>query len=383
MRQGFPQAALLLLGWVMGIGTGAAATLAAGATPGVVKSVFGKTPDGTEVALYTFRNSHGMEVSITPWGATVTAIRVPDRQGKAADVVLGFDSLAGYLGTDPYFGASIGRYGNRIAKGSFKLDGNTYTLARNDGENHLHGGKQGFDKRLWTARELPKPAAGLELRYVSADGEEGYPGALSVTVTYTLTETNELRIDYRATTDKPTVLNLTNHSYFNLAGGGDVLGHQVQINASRFTPVDSGLIPTGELRGVKGTPFDFTAPHAIGERINASDEQLRFGKGYDHNWVLDGASGAIRLAARVSEPTSGRVMEVLTTEPALQLYTGNFLDGSVHGKGGRAYAYRGAMCLESQHYPDSPNHPAFPTTTLRPGQTYSSTTIYRFSTAPQ
>jgi aldose 1-epimerase len=360
------------------VATGAAVSATAPGT--IVKSAFGTTQNGAEVALYTLKNAKGMAVSITPWGATVVSIRVPDRSGHMDDVVLGFDSLAGYLGNSPYFGAAIGRYGNRIGKGTFALNGKTYTLARNNGENHLHGGNLGFDKRLWTARELPLPAHGLELRYSSPDGEEGYPGTLAATVTYTLTDANELRINYRATTDQPTVVNLTNHSYFNLAGGGDVLAHRVQINAARFTPIDAGLIPTGELRSVKGTPFDFTTAHAIGERIDANDEQIRFGKGYDHNWVLDGVSGTLRLVARVSEPKSGRVLEVLTTEPGLQFYTGNFLDGTVRGKGGKAYAHRTALCLETQHFPDSPNQPAFPSTTLRPGQTYESTTVYRFST---
>ena len=357
----------------------AAGTGSAAAAGSVAKSAFGKAKSGDAVDLYTLKNASGMEVAITPWGATVVSIRVPDRSGAFADVVHGFDSLEGYLGNNPYFGATIGRYGNRIGKGVFMLDGRSYALARNNDGNHLHGGLAGFDKKLWKAHEVPGKTA-LELQYTSPDGEEGYPGKLDVMVTYTLTDANELRIDYSATTDKPTVLNLTNHSYFNLAGGGDVLGHRVRINASRITPVDAGLIPTGELRSVNGTPFDFTSAHAIGERIHADDEQLRFGKGYDHNWVLDGADGTLRLAALVSEPKSGRVMEVLTTEPALQLYTGNFLDGTVKGKGGKAYGYRSALCLESQHYPDSPNQPTFPGTTLRPGQAYQSTTVYRFST---
>ncbi|MCC7463895.1 MAG: galactose mutarotase [Gammaproteobacteria bacterium] len=337
---------------------------------------------GAEVALYTLTNANGVAVSITPWGATLVGLKVPDRHGKPADVVLGFDSLAGYLGKHPYFGGIIGRFGNRIARGRFTLDGKPYSLAVNDGENHLHGGKAGFDKRLWQARAVQSPyGPGIEMTYASADGEEGYSGKLAVTVTYTLNDANELRIDYQATTDKPTVVNLTNHAYFNLAGegAGDVLGHVVQINAARFTPTDAGLIPTGELRSVKGTPFDFTAPHAIGERIHGADEQLKFGIGYDHNWVLDGVAGTLRLAARVSEPRSGRVMEVLTTEPGLQLYTGNFLDGSIRGKSGRIYGHRTAFCMETQHFPDTPNKPAFPPTTLRPGQRYHTTTVYRFS----
>lgn len=351
------------------------------ATATVSRSIFGKTRTGVEVPLYTLTNSKGVQVGITPWGATVVSIRVPDRDGKLADIVHGFDSLDGYLGSEPYFGAVIGRYGNRIGKGKFTLDGKEYTLALNDGENHLHGGNVGFDKRLWQAREVNgKLGQAIELKYMSLDGEEGYPGTLDVTVTYTLTDANELRIDYQATTDKPTVVNLTNHSYFNLAGEGDILGHQVLIKAARFTPVDSGLIPTGELRSVIGTAFDFTTSHTIGERIDTGDEQLKFGKGYDHNWVLNAPSGKLQLAAHVSEPKSGRVMEVLTTEPGLQFYTGNFLDGSNRGKGGHVYQHRSAFCMETQHFPDSPHHANFPSTTLRPGQHYHSTTVYRFST---
>jgi aldose 1-epimerase len=347
----------------------------------ISQNVFGRTSTGTEVPLYTLTNSKGMQVAITPWGATVVSIKVPDRSGKMGDVVLGFDSLDGYLGKNPYFGAIVGRYGNRIGKGRFTLDGKEYTLARNNGENHLHGGNLGFDKRLWRVRQVEsKLGPGLELKYSSPDGEEGYSGTLDAKVVYTLTDKNELRIDYLATTDKPTVVNLTNHSYFNLAGEGNILGHSVMIKAMRFTPTDSGQIPTGELRNTKGTAFDFTMPHTIGERINTDDEQLKFGKGYDHNWVLDGVAGKLRLAARVSEPQSGRVLEVLTTEPGLQFYSGNFLDGTIHGKGGRVYEQRAAFCMETQHFPDSPNKPNFPSTTLRPGQRYQTTTVYRFST---
>lgn len=349
----------------------------------VTRSIFGKTKAGDEVSLYTLKNAKGMEVGITPWGATIVSIKVPDRKGNMKDVVLGFDSLDGYLGKEPYFGAAIGRYGNRIGRGKFTLDGKVYVLALNNGANHLHGGSVGFDKKLWQAHEVSnKLGQAIELSYTSPDGEEGYPGTLAATITYTLTNANELRIDYQATTDKPTVVNLTNHSYFNLAGEGqgDILDHKVLIKAGRYTPVDSGLIPTGELRKVKGTPFDFTKPHAVGERINENDEQLKFGKGYDHNWVLDGRAGKLRLAARVSESQSGRVMEVLTTEPGLQFYSGNFLDGSDHGKGGKAYEQHSAFCLETQHFPDSPNKSAFPSTILKPGQHYQSTTVYRFST---
>jgi len=296
-------------------------------------------------------------------------------------VVLGFDTLDGYLANPgPFFGALIGRYGNRIAHARFTLNGTEYTLDRNDGQNSLHGGARGFDKRVWTPRELPD--GGLELTYVSKDGEGGYPGNLKATVTYHLTDANELRIDYLATTDKPTVVNLTNHSYFNLrgAGSGNVLGHLVTLNADRFTPVDAGLIPTGELRPVSGTPFDFRKPTAIGARIAQGDEQLKLARGYDHNWVINRAGNDLVLAARVEDPESGRVLEARTTEPGIQFYTANFLDGSIHGKGGKVYGQRYAFCLETQHFPDSPNHPKFPSTELKPGQQYRSTTVFRFST---
>jgi aldose 1-epimerase len=342
----------------------------------IEKQTFGKTNNGTPVAIYTLTNSHGVEARIAAYGATVVSLKAPDRQGKLADVVLGFDDLDGYLHRNRYFGSVIGRYGNRIAKGKFSLGGREYTLARNNGENHLHGGIMGFDKVVWTARETP---AGVALSYTSKDGEEGYPGNLSVTVTYTLGEDNGLRIDYAATTDRETVLNLSNHSYFNLAGGGTILNHEMMINANRFTPVDQGLIPIGELRGVKGTPMDFTKPVAIGARIDQKDEQLGFGRGYDLNWVINGDPGTLRLAAQAYDPASGRVMEVETTEPGVQFYTGNFLDGSIKGKGGRSYERRSAFCLETQHFPDSPNKPTFPTTVLKPGARYTSTTVYRFS----
>jgi aldose 1-epimerase len=336
--------------------------------------------DGQAVTLYTLRNQQGMEVAITNFGATVVALKVPDRQGKLADVVLGYDDLPGYEHDKSFFGATIGRYGNRIAHGKFTLNGTTYTLAKNDGENHLHGGVKGFNKRVWTAKEVSTAQApALQLTYRSQDGEEGYPGNLAVQVTYTLTADNALRIDYLATTDKPTVVNLTNHSYFNLAGQGDILQHQLRLHAGRFTPVGATLIPTGELRSVTGTPFDFTTATAIGARIHQDDQQLKFGRGYDHNFVLDGSPGTLRPAAEVYEPTSGRVMEVLTTEPGIQFYSGNFLDGTVTGKGGNKYPHRAAFCLETQHYPDSPNQSAFPTTVLNPGQQYKTTTVYKFS----
>jgi aldose 1-epimerase len=327
-----------------------------------------------------------MEVTITNFGGRIVSLKVPDRRGKSDDVVLGFDSLQGYLGDNdhnPYFGAIVGRYANRIAKGKFTLDGHTYTLPINNAPNSLHGGNKGFDRRVWEAAESSDGAGQhLRLHYVSKDGEEGYPGNLDVTVVYTLpADRNELRIEYAATTDKDTVLNLANHSYFNLAGQGegDILGHEIMIEAGRFTPVDSTLIPTGKLQPVAGTPFDFTKPHAIGERINAADEQLKYGRGYEHNFVLNGTAGRMRLAARVREPKSGRVLEVLTDQPGLQFYTGNFLDGTIKGKGGKTYAHRGAFCLETQHYPDSPNHQQFPSTELKPGQRFHSETVFRFS----
>lgn len=347
------------------------------------KQAFGNTADGTPVDLYTLINAHGLEAKITNYGGIVVSLMVPDRHGKLGDVVLGYNNLEGYLQKNPYFGCIIGRYGNRIAKGKFMLQGVEYTLAQNNGENHLHGGIKGFDKVVWNAKAVTSDAGvGVELTYLSQDGEEGYPGNLSVTVTYTLTNDNALQIDYVATTDKATVVNLTHHSYFNLAGAGvgDILEHEVRLDADRFTPVAAGLIPTGELRHVKGTPMDFTQPATIGARIDQEDEQLRLGKGYDHNWVLKSGGGALALAARVDEPTTGRIMEVYTTEPGLQFYTGNFLDGSITGKEGKVYQRRYGFCLETQHFPDSPNHPDFPSTVLKPGEKYTQTTIYKFST---
>jgi aldose 1-epimerase len=374
--------------WIAGVALGAL-TFACWAqapskkgTSAVKKQAFGKLPDGTSIELYTLSNPNGFQAGIMTYGGTVVSLTAPDRNGKFADVVLGADSLEGYLKQTNYFGAIIGRYGNRIGHATFKLDGKQYNLPKNDGDNTLHGGPQGFDKRVWKA--TPAGAAegqSLELTYVSKDGEEGFPGTLSVRVVYTLTTRNELKIDYTATTDKDTVVNLTNHSYFNLAGQGegDVLGHQVTIDAGRFTPVDAGLIPTGELRAVKGTPFDFTTATAIGARIGQSDQQLKFGNGYDHNWVLNKGQGGLTKAAEVYEPKTGRVLEVWTTEPAMQFYTGNSLSGSVPGKGGKVYPIRSAFCMETQHYPDSPNKPSFPSTVLKPGTTYHTTTIYRFS----
>ena len=327
--------------------------------------------------LYTLTNAKGSEARIMTYGGVVVSLKVPDRSGALGDVVAGFDDLKGYLTPPPYFGAIIGRYGNRIAAGRFSLGGVTYQLAKNDGANHLHGGVRGFDKRVWSAKPLSPQS--LELSYLSKDGEEGYPGNLSATVTYTLTDANELRIDYSATTDKETVVNLTNHSYFNLAGEGDILGHEVMIHADRFTPVVKGLIPTGELKSVAGTPFDFRTAKAIGKSIDEKDEQLILAGGYDHNWVLNRTGPDLQTAATVTDPKSGRVMEVLTTEPGLQFYTGNFLDGTLKGKG-RVYTRRSAFCMETQHFPDSPNEPSFPSTVLKPGDTYRTSTVYRFST---
>lgn len=341
------------------------------------KTAWGMTPDGQTVELYTLRNSTGAEARIMNYGGVLVSLKVPDRTGALGDVVAGLDSFQDYLKPPPYFGAIIGRYGNRIGNARFTLNGVEYKLSKNDGQNSLHGGARGFDKRLWQAN-LVSPQS-LELKYRSADGEEGYPGNLDVTVKYTLTDANALRIDYSATTDKETVVNLTNHSYFNLAGEGDILAHEVTINADRFTPVDRGLIPTGELKDVTGTPFDFRAATPIGKRIEQKDQQLIFAGGYDHNWVLNRTGSGLETVAKVSDPKSGRVMEVLTTQPGLQFYTGNFLDGTLKGKG-RTYTRRSAFCMETQHFPDSPNQPSFPSTVLKPGSVYESTTVYRFAT---
>ncbi|HEY1657236.1 MAG TPA: aldose epimerase family protein [Candidatus Sulfotelmatobacter sp.] len=342
----------------------------------VTKESFGRAADGTAVDLYTLSDGK-VEARITNYGGIITSLRTPDRNGKLDDIVLGYDSLDQYIAKTAYFGAIIGRYANRIAHGTFQLDGKTYHIPKNDGDNTLHGGIRGFDKVVWRAKEITN---GVELRYVSKDGEEGFPGTLTTTVRYTLNG-GALRIEYSATTDKDTVLNLTNHSYFNLAGqaNGEVLGHILKINSSRFTPVDASLIPTGEIKSVEGTPFDFRKSHAIGGRINASDEQLRFGMGYDQNFVLDSSGGSLAEAAEVYEPTTGRILKVLTTEPGVQFYSGNHLDGSITGKHGRIYKPRVAFCLETQHFPDSPNHPNFPTTELKPGQQFHSITVFEFS----
>ncbi len=375
--------------WVLRVGlltTGVlmGAALTSNAAQGIEKKAWGRLPDGTAVDLFALTNAKGVEVTITSYGATVVSLKTPGKDGKLGDVVLGLPSCDAYLKGSPFFGCIVGRYGNRVARGQFTLDGKTYTLAKNDGPNHLHGGVKGFDKVLWQAKPATAPdGVALQLDYTSADGEEGYPGTLKVTVVYTLTNANELKISYTATTDKDTIVNLTNHSYFNLEGEGtgDILGHQLLLYASRYTPVDPTLIPLGELAPVTGTPFDFTTPHAIGERIDANDEQIRRGRGYDHNFVIDGSAGTLRLAAKVYAPRSGRLMEVLTKEPGVQFYSGNFLDGTVVGKSGKAYPRRSGLCLETQHFPDSPNQPFFPTTVLKPGETYRTETIYRFSTA--
>jgi aldose 1-epimerase len=336
---------------------------------------------GTPLELFTLRNANGVEATITNYGGIVTTLKVPDRSGQMGDVVWGYDNLSGYLNNSPYFGCLVGRYGNRIAKGKFTLDGKEYQLVINNYPNALHGGQKGFDKVVWQARPFESAEGpALELKYRSRDGEENYPGNLDVTALYTLTNDNALRLIYTATTDKDTVLNLTQHSYFNLAGQGDILNHEVMIDADRFTPVDATLIPTGRLRPVKGTPLDFTKPAKIGARINSDDEQIKLGGGYDHNFVLNQKTpGELTLAARVTEPTTGRVLEVYTTEPGLQFYTGNFLDGTITGKGGQVYKHRSAFCMEPQHFPDSPNKPQFPSVVLKPGQTYKNTIMYKFS----
>jgi aldose 1-epimerase len=349
----------------------------------IQKAEWGALPDGRPVHLYTLKNAAGMEVRISNYGGIITHWTAPDRAGKYADITLGYDSLSAYLAATPYFGAIIGRYGNRIAKGRFSLDGQTYQLAANNIGNHLHGGLKGFDKVLWTAEALEKDGA-LKLTYSSPDGEEGYPGRLDVEVVYTLTQDNALKIDYKAVTDKTTVINLTNHAYFNLSGdpSRDILSHELELNSAHFLPVDKTLIPTGERRPVAGTPFDFTTPQTIGARIETkNDEQLAFGGGYDHCWLIDRTltDTTLQRAGILYDPAGGRRLEVLTTEPAVQFYSGNFLDGSITGKGGVVYRRRSGLCLETQHCPDSPNQAAFPTTVLKPGETYRTETVYRFS----
>ncbi len=346
----------------------------------IAKRSFGKTADGKEAHLFLLINSEGVEAQITDYGATLVALKTPDRAGNLADITAGYDNVAGYEAGTSYFGGTVGRYANRIARGEFTLDGVKYSLAKNNGPNHLHGGPHGFNKRWWSAEDISTPQEPrLRLRYLSKDGEEGYPGNANITVEYALTEANELKLDFEATTDKDTILNLTNHSYFNLAAAGDILAHELTIFGSYFLPVDATQIPTGEIRSVGGTPFDFLQPHAIGERIGKDDEQLKIGLGYDHCYVLDkGAEAGSILAVRAHDPKSGRILEVATTEPGMQLYTGNHLDGSSHGKG-KTYTPRTYFCLEVQHFPDSPNHSNFPTTTLSAGETRWAHTIYRFS----
>lgn len=347
----------------------------------ITQQDFGKTPEGKTATLFTLVNKHGARVRLTNYGGIVTSLEVPDVNGTLGDVVLGYDNLDGYIKSSPYFGCLVGRYGNRIAKGKFSLGGQSYTLATNNGPNALHGGLKGFDKVLWDARAVETgDGPAVELTYTSKDGEEGYPGTLKVKAVYTWTNDNALKLEYTATTDRETVVNLTHHSYFNLkgAGEGDILDHEIMIEAREFTPVDATLIPTGEIRTVKGSPLDLTGYGRIGARINEKDEQITFGGGYDHNWVLNKKPGELGLAARVIEPTTGRTLDVLSTEPGVQFYSGNFLDGTITGKGGKVYKHRYGFCLEPQHFPDSPNKPNFPTTVLKPGETYHNTIIYRF-----
>jgi aldose 1-epimerase len=360
----------------------AAAVCPLAARPSVNAEPYGQLPDGSSVREYTLKNDHGMVVKVIDYGAIVTELWVPDRDGNPGDVVLGYDKLEDYLQETPYFGAVVGRYGNRIDKGAFSLDGEGYQLTVNDGENHLHGGARGFDKVLWRSESSTgRESVRVVLSYSSPEGEEGYPGTLEATVTYELTNENELIIHYKATTDAPTVVNLTHHSYFNLRGQGkgSILDHELTLNAAFYTPVDNGLIPTGEILSVAGTPMDFTRPRPIGSRIDETFEQLQFGGGYDHNWVLDKTGGGMTFAARLYDPDSGRQMEIFTEEPGIQFYSGNFLDGSLAGKDGRVYHYRYGLCLETQHFPDSPNKGHFPSTRLDPGEVYETRTVHRFS----
>lgn len=366
-----------------GLCLAAGVALSTAGSAAVTKAAFGKTADGAAVDVYTLHGKSGVEARISTYGATLVSLKVPDKTGKLGNVVLGFDSVDNYVKGVPFFGATIGRYGNRIAAGKFTLEGKTFQLPLNDGPNSLHGGVKGFDKRLWKAESVAvKDGEALKLTYVSADGEEGYPGQLTVHVTYKLGTDNSLTISYDATTTKPTVVNLTNHTYFNLTSNPEtpITGLTLTLNADKFTPVNKTLIPTGELKAVKGTPFDFTAATAIGARIEANDEQLKFGKGYDHNWVLNKAKpGTLTTAAILSDPASGRVMEVKTEEPGIQFYSGNFLDGKPAGKG-TVFKHHTGLCLETQHFPDSPNHASFPSTELKPGQSYHTETVLAFRT---
>jgi aldose 1-epimerase len=364
--------------------TGNSAAAQARPAPSITQDVFGTLADGTQIDIYTLTNSFGMEVTVLTYGGIFQSIKVPDRRGRLENVTLGFDNLQDYVeNNSPYFGAIIGRYGNRIGGGTFTLDGVTYQLATNNGPNHLHGGNVGFDKRVWEVTNTfsDEDSVGLDLSYTSPDGEEGYPGTLETTVTYTLTNDNEIVMHYVATTDAPTIVNLTNHAYWNLLGEGDgnILGHRLRLRASHYTPVDATLIPTGEIAPVAGTPFDFTDAMRIGARIRESHEQLLFGRGYDHNWVLDREGDGLELAARLSERRTGLVLSIYTEEPGIQFYSGNFLDGTLVGTSGRTYRQGDGLALETQHFPDSPNKPNFPSTVLRPGETYDTTTIYQFS----
>jgi aldose 1-epimerase len=373
-RRGAGTRVLLLAALILGV-CGQAVAVHQGKAP--AKTSWGQTGDGS-VEIYTLTNGHGVEARIMTYGATLVSLKAPDRAGHFRNIVLGFDALEPYLGAKAYYGATVGRYANRIAKARFTLDGKTYQLAANDGPNSLHGGMRGFDKRIWRAEPLPASEGnGVRFTYVSAAGEEGYPGELTVHAVYRLDENDNLEIEYGATTTAPTVVNLANHAYFNLTGDPSVpvLDHMVKINADRFTPVDATLIPTGELRAVAGTPFDFRTPHAVGARIADSETQLRLGHGYDHNFVLNKTGAGMTLAAVVTDPKSGRSLEVRTTQPGVQFYTGNFMDGKPAAEGGSVYPYRAGLCLETQHFPDSPNQPAFPSTVLRPGQVYSEKTI--------
>ncbi len=348
----------------------------------IIKSDFGKSQDGTMIDEYTLKNVNGMELKVITYGGRITSLKVPNKDGEFDNVVLGFDNIEDYEKDNPFFGALIGRFGNRIAKGKFTLEGKEYTLATNDGSNHLHGGVNGFDRVVWTAEPMEGTEnSSLKLTYLSKDGEEGYPGNLNVTVIYTLTNDNALEVSYEATTDKATVINLTQHAYFNLTGdfSKDILEHNVVIDADAFLPVDETLIPTGEIRKVQGTPFDFTSAKQVGKEINADNEQLKRGQGYDHCWVLTGESGTMRFAASAYDDTTGRFMEIYTEEPAIQFYTGNFLDGTLPMPDGGMYAHRTGFCLETQHYPDAPNQNAFPSTVIEPGNTYATKTIFKFS----
>jgi aldose 1-epimerase len=344
----------------------------------IEKAPFGRAPDGTPVDLYTLRNARGVTVKVMTYGCLITEIHTPDRNGRLGDIVLGFDNLDSYLKGHPYFGCVVGRYANRIANARFTLDGRTYTLAANDGPHALHGGRKGFDKVVWAAEPLTVPGGvAVRFSYTSPDGEEGYPGNLKVRVTYTLTDDNELRMDYEAVTDKPTVINLTNHTYWNLAGGSDIYGHELTLHADHYTPVDATLIPTGEIAPVAGTPMDFTRPKPIGRDLKQLTNKPQ---GYDHNFVLRGGGGKLAPCATVYEPRTGRVLEVWTDQPGVQFYSGNFLDGTLTGKGGQVYRQHHGFCLETQHFPDSPNKPQFPSVVLRPGQVYRTTTVHKFGT---